>query len=148
MNQTLETVIQQALREVVESFGERYVVEGLLKKDAIITDLDKYTPELVESILTNAILKDAFSKEIAGATIFKINDIIQILEVDEYWSNSYTRYSNKIGLTTNNRYLDEMTDVVLDFPKHFSLAGCLIPSILLTRFFVKSNGNPCIMAAV
>lgn len=116
MSQTLETVIQQALREVVESFSERYVVDGLLKKDALITDLDKYTPELVESILTNAILKEAFTEEIAGATIFKINDIIQILEVDEYWSNSYTRYSNKIGLTTNNRYLDEMTDVVLDFP--------------------------------
>lgn len=116
MSQTLETVIQQALREVVESFSERYIVDGLLKKDAIITDLDKYTPELVESILTNAILKEAFTEEIAGATILKINDIIQILEVDEYWSNSYTRYSNKIGLTTNNRYLDEMTDVVLDFP--------------------------------
>ena len=116
MSQTLETVIQQARREVVESFSERYIVDGLLKKDAIITDLDKYTPELVESILTNAILKEAFTEEIAGATILKINDIIQILEVDEYWSNSYTRYSNKIGLTTNNRYLDEMTDVVLDFP--------------------------------
>ena len=116
MSQTLETVIQQALREVVESFSERYIVDGLLKKDAIITDLDKYTPELVESILTNAILNEAFTEDIAGATILKINDIIQMLEVDEYWSNSYTRYTNKIGLATNNHYLDEMTDVVLDFP--------------------------------
>lgn len=116
MNQAFETAIQQALREVVESFDEQYVAEGLLKKGAIITDLDNYKPELVEKILTNAILNEAFTEDIAGATILKINDIIQILEVDEYWSNSYTRYTNKIGLAANNRYLDETTDVVLNFP--------------------------------
>ena len=116
MSQAFETAIQQALREVVESFDEQYVAEGLLKKDAIIVDLDNYKPELVEKILTNAILNEAFTEDIAGATILKINDIIQILEVDKYWSNSYTRYTNKIGLSMNNRYLDEVTDVVLDFP--------------------------------
>ena len=116
MNQAFETAIQQALREVVESFDEQYVAEGLLKKDAIIVDLDNYKPELVEKILTNAILNEAFTEDIASATILKINDIIQMLEVDEYWSNSYTRYTNKIGLFTNNRYLDEVTDVVLNFP--------------------------------
>jgi len=116
MSQAFETAIQQALREVVESFDEQYVAEGLLKKDAIITDLDNYRPELVEKILTNTILNEAFTEDIAGATILKINDIIQMLEVDEYWSNSYTRYTNKIGLAADNRYLDETTDVVLNFP--------------------------------
>lgn len=116
MSQAFETAIQQALREVVESFDEQYVAEGLLKKDAIIVDLDNYNPELVEKILTNAILNEAFTEDIAGATILKINDIIQMLEVDEYWSNSYTRYTNKIGLATNNHYLDETIDVVLNFP--------------------------------
>ena len=116
MSQTFETAIQQALREVVESFDEQYVAEGLLKKDAIIVDLDNYKPELVEKILTNAILNEAFTEDIASATILKINDIIQMLEVDEYWSNSYTRYTNKIGLAADNRYLDETTDVVLNFP--------------------------------
>lgn len=116
MSQAFETAIQQALREVVESFDEQYVAEGLLKKGAIITDLDNYKPELVEKILTNAILNEAFTEDIAGATILKINDIIQMLEVDEYWSNSYTRYTNKIGLAANNRYLDETIDVVLNFP--------------------------------
>ena len=116
MSQAFETAIQRALREVVESFAEQYVAEGLLKKDAIIVDLDNYKPELVEKILTNAILNEAFTEDIAGVTILKINDIIQMLEVDEYWSNSYTRYTNKIGLAANNRYLDETTDVVLNFP--------------------------------
>ena len=78
MSQKLETKIQQALREVVESFDERYVVEGLLKKDVIITDIDNYKPDLVEKILTNPILNEAFTENIAGAIILKINDIIQI----------------------------------------------------------------------
>lgn len=116
MNLKFETVIQQSLREVVESFKNRFVVDGLLKKDMIITELDRYNPELVEKIVSNSILRERFTEEIAGAKILKINDIIRVLEVDEYWSNSYTRYSNKIGLTSNNRYLDELTNIVLDFP--------------------------------
>lgn len=116
MNQSYETKIQKALREVVERFDDRYILDGFLKKDTIITALDNYQPELIEQLLVNPILKDAFTEEIAGATILKINDIIQALEVDDYWSNSYTRYSNKIGLTSHNRYLDEISDVVLDFP--------------------------------
>lgn len=71
MSQAFETAIQRALREVVESFAEQYVAEGLLKKDAIIVDLDNYKPELVEKILTNAILNEAFTEDIAGVTILK-----------------------------------------------------------------------------
>lgn len=39
-----------------------------------------------------------------------------MFEADEYWKNSYTKYTKKIGLTTNGRFLDESTDVILDFP--------------------------------
>jgi len=91
-------------------------IKPLKNKSKEINHAAKFPDELVEKILTNAILNEAFTENIAGATILKINDIIQMLEVDEYWSNSYTRYTNKIGLSTNNRYLDEVTDVVLDFP--------------------------------
>src|SRR5699024_185733 len=37
-------------------------------------------------------------------------------EMDDYWMDSYTKYSKKIGLTVNGRFLDESTNVVLDFP--------------------------------
>ncbi|WP_240628262.1 hypothetical protein [Streptococcus sp. LQJ-218] len=46
----------------------------------------------------------------------KLFFLIHLLKVDEHWSNSYTRYINQIGLTTNNRYLDEVRDVVINFP--------------------------------
>lgn len=111
-----ESNVQTALREVVASFGDLYVTDGILKKDAIITDLDKHNVELVGQLLSNAILKEAFTERIAGTSILKINEIIQMLETDEYWSNSYTSYINKIGLSSHGRFIDDSDDVVLDFP--------------------------------
>src|SRR5699024_2129283 len=32
------------------------------------------------------------------------------------WQDSYTKYSKKIGLTAGGKFIDESTDVVLDFP--------------------------------
>ncbi|EMQ3454435.1 site-specific DNA-methyltransferase, partial [Escherichia coli O53:H51] len=34
----------------------------------------------------------------------------------EYWANSFTKYRNKVGLTSEGKYLDYSSDVVLDFP--------------------------------
>ena len=36
--------------------------------------------------------------------------------MDTYWMDSYTKCSKKIGLTSNGRFLDESTEVVLDYP--------------------------------
>src|SRR5699024_12158141 len=48
--------------------------------------------------------------------IIQTNKLIDLFEADEYWKDSYTRYSKKIGLTTGGNIIDEVTDVVLDFP--------------------------------
>ena len=39
-----------------------------------------------------------------------------MLRYKNYWENSYTKYSNEIGLTSEGKYLNYNTDVVLDFP--------------------------------
>lgn len=44
------------------------------------------------------------------------NKLIELFEADEYWQDSYTKYSKKIGLTADGKFIDESTDVVLDFP--------------------------------
>src|SRR5699024_5054094 len=48
--------------------------------------------------------------------IIQTNKLIDLFEADKYWKDSYTRYSKKIGLTTGGNIIDEVTDVVLDFP--------------------------------
>lgn len=39
-----------------------------------------------------------------------------MLRYKNYWENSYTKYSNEIGLTSEGKYFNYNTDVVLDFP--------------------------------
>lgn len=41
---------------------------------------------------------------------------MNLFETNNYWQDSYTKYSKKIGLTANGRFIDESTEVVLDFP--------------------------------
>src|SRR5699024_6882101 len=43
-------------------------------------------------------------------------EFISMLRYKNYWDNSYTKYTNEIGLTSENKYLKYNTDVVLDFP--------------------------------
>ena len=39
-----------------------------------------------------------------------------MFEYKEFWEDSYTKYTNKIGLTAGGKFIDESADVVLDFP--------------------------------
>src|SRR5699024_7875948 len=53
---------------------------------------------------------------IADNIIMQTNKLIELFEADEYWQDSYTKYSKKIGLTAGGKFIDESTDVALDFP--------------------------------
>ena len=61
-------------------------------------------------------IKENFTMKVADTTIFQINNLIELFEADEFWKDSYTKYSKKIGLTSGGKFIDETTDVVLDFP--------------------------------
>src|SRR5699024_6865679 len=54
--------------------------------------------------------------DIAGNIVVQTNKLIELFEADEYWEDSYTKYSKKIGLSAGGKFIDESTDVVLDFP--------------------------------
>src|SRR5699024_840525 len=59
---------------------------------------------------------DAYSMQVGSNMIFKMEDFISMLRYKNYWEDSYTKYSNEIGLTSEGKYLKYNTDVVLDFP--------------------------------
>src|SRR5699024_226510 len=82
----------------------------------IIQDIDRYDEELIMKLLSNDLIKKYYAKKIGEYTIIETNKLIETFEMDDYWMDSYTKYTKKIGLTTNGRFLDESTDVVLDFP--------------------------------
>ena len=112
----METKLNHEIRTVLEKFDSKYFIDGIINKNQVIRDLDQYDAELVAEILTNEELKKRFTLNVAGATVIKVNDFIEVFEQDEYWQDSYTKYTKKIGLTINRKFLDEASEVVLDFP--------------------------------
>lgn len=112
----METKLNQEIKTVLEKFDDKYFIDGIVNKSKVIRDLDSYDADLVKELLSNDELKKRFTMEIADVTVIKVNDLIDVFEQDEYWQDSYTKYSKKIGLTVNGNFLDETSEVVLDFP--------------------------------
>src|SRR5699024_5818656 len=80
-----------------------------------IQDLDGYDKQLLEAFLTNDVLKKHFTINIAGYTVIQTNKLIDLFEADEYWQDSFTTYSKKIGLTSRGKFIVESADIVLNF---------------------------------
>ena len=113
----VEAKIIDHIRTVLEAFGTTYLTEnGVLKKNKLINDLDKYNKELMTALLADEFIRKTYTEKIADVEVFKVNQFVEMLEYKSYWEDSYTKYSNKIGLTAGGKFIDEATDVVLDFP--------------------------------
>lgn len=112
----MDTKINDAIKNVLQQFSDRYFIEGVLNKNKVIQDLDGYDRDLLEAFVSEEVLRSHFTMDVAGNIIIQTNKLIDLFEADEYWKDSYTRYSKKIGLTTGGNFIDEVTDVVLDFP--------------------------------
>lgn len=114
---TVDSIIIQEVKKVLKGFGDTYLLEtGALKRSKLIEDLDKYTPILMKELLANTLISKSYTEKIGDTTIFKLNQFIEMFTYKEYWEDSYTKYSNKIGLTAGGKFIDETADVVLDFP--------------------------------
>nr|AQW34726.1 type III restriction endonuclease subunit M [Mammaliicoccus sciuri]AQW34740.1 type III restriction endonuclease subunit M [Mammaliicoccus sciuri] len=112
----MKTKINEAIKQVLQQFGDKYFIGEVLNKNKVIQDLDTYDQDLLEAFISNETLKSNFTIDIAGNIVMQTNKLIELFEADEYWQDSYTKYSKKIGLTAGGKFIDESTDVVLDFP--------------------------------
>src|SRR5699024_1895200 len=112
----LNTKIMNELKDVLSSFGDEYYIGNELNKAKVIQDIDSYNEELIMALLSNDLVKKHYAREIGEYTLIETNKLIETFEMDNYWMDSFTKYTKKIGLTSNGRFLDESTDVVLDFP--------------------------------
>lgn len=73
-------------------------------------------PILIKLLLSDAKAKKTFFTNVEGALVFNYLEFIQVLEMSEYLTSSYTKYTNKIGLTAGGTFLSRNDDVVLAFP--------------------------------
>ena len=105
------------------------ILEKVLKKESSFVDseskelnyikvkdsADKTDEKLISLLFDNKELKEEFFKKIKEIYIFKIQDFKFFLDESKI-DNSYTQYANKIGLADKNGLLENINDVVLDFP--------------------------------
>ena len=113
----VESKVMDHIRKVLEQFGDKYFSKsGALKRNAVIEDLDNYDKDLMTAILKDDLLHKTYTSKIADVEIFEINKFVDMLRYKEYWEDSFTKYDNKIGLTAGGKYIDDSSDVVLDFP--------------------------------
>ncbi len=103
------------INNVLKKFPEYWEEENLIKHK-VVSDLRDYKLDLIESLLDDNLISKTYSIKTSKGNIFKVEELIDMLRFKTYWKNSYTKYSTKIGLATNGKYLDYNTDVVLDFP--------------------------------
>ena len=111
----VETELLSQIKEVLLKFP-KYWEKDVLLRNKVAEDLRGYNQELIEALLSNQLIKDTYSITLNSTNIFKIEEFISMLRYKNYWENSYTKYSNEIGLTSEGKYLNYNTDVVLDFP--------------------------------
>lgn len=111
----METKLQQEITKVLSFFPD-YWNEATLLKNKLIEDIRSYDKRIIEALLSSELIRDTYSLQLSSGTIFKVEEFISMLRFKNYWDNSYTKYTNEIGLSSENKYIKYSTDVVLDFP--------------------------------
>ncbi len=111
----MKTELLKELDSVLKAFPHYWDGEAL-QRTRIIEDLNKNDEALLKALLSNAKIREEYTQSIDGITLFNKDDLEALLAYKGYWADSYTKYSNSIGLTSEGKYLEYNSDVVLDFP--------------------------------
>lgn len=90
--------------------------DGKLLKAVVYNDVMAMSDDLLTLLLSNERVKETFFKNVQGTLVFDKQKFAWFMESKEFLPDSYTAYTNKIGLTNNGNFISQTNDVVLDFP--------------------------------
>lgn len=97
--------------------NDKYKTEdGKLLKAVVYSDVMAMSEDLLTFLLSNEDVKETFFKDVQGTLVFDKQKFAWFMESKEFLPDSYTSYTNKIGLTHNGSFISQTNDVVLDFP--------------------------------
>ncbi|WP_392560231.1 DNA methyltransferase [Orbus mooreae] len=111
----MQTELIKQLNQILKDFPE-YWEDETLQRSVVINDIKNKKPDLIKALINKPKIKELYSSEVDGVLIFDFESLISLLRYKEYWANSFTKYRNSVGLTSEGKYLNYNTDVVLDFP--------------------------------
>lgn len=112
MNKNIFEIVEDVLKT-----NSKYISDdGKLLKAMVYSDVMTMDKELLCLLLSNKKIKERFFKDVNGTLIFDKQGFAWFIESREFLPDSYTRYTNKIGLTNGGDFISKSNDVVLDFP--------------------------------
>ncbi|MDD0826312.1 site-specific DNA-methyltransferase [[Pasteurella] aerogenes] len=111
----MQTQLLKEINSVLKGFPQYWNGETL-KRSEVITAIENKEPLIIKALASNEKLKQQYSTDIDGILLFDFAKLINLIQYKEYWKDSFTKYKNKIGLTSNGNYLIDSGDIVLDFP--------------------------------
>lgn len=108
--------IFEIVQEVLLGADKYQSEDNNLLKAKVYSDIMMMDEELLSLLLSNERIKEEFFTKVKDTLIFDKQKFAWLIESKEFLPDSYTRYSNKIGLTLNGDFISQKNDVVLDFP--------------------------------
>ncbi|MEY0936733.1 DNA methyltransferase [Providencia rettgeri] len=111
----MQTKLIRELNKILKAFPQFWNGEEL-HRSMVIDAINHKQPDVIKALVANEKIKSVYSIDIDGVCIFDFDNLCKLLKYKEYWANSFTKYRNKVGLTSEGKYLDYSSDVVLDFP--------------------------------
>ena len=117
MKKNIYEIISEKLMEC-----DRYVSEsGKLLKANVYSDAMTMNKELLELLFDNEEIKNKFFVQINNSYVFDKQGFAWFIESKEFLPDSYTLYENKIGLTSNRKFISQSNDIVIDFPYKYCI---------------------------
>ena len=112
MNKNIFEIVEEVLKT-----NSKYISDdGKLLKAMVYSDVMTMDKELLSLLLSNEKIKERFFEDVNGTLVFDKQGFAWFIESKEFLPDSYTRYTNKIGLTNGGDLISKSNDVVLDFP--------------------------------
>ena len=98
------------------SKDKRFAVDGVLLKNKIIESALKLDSKLLKLLLTNEAIKKHFFTEVDKVLVFDKIKFQKFISNKSFLPDSYTAFTNKIGLTVDDEFITEGKEVVLSWP--------------------------------
>lgn len=111
----MQTELIRELNNVLKTFPQFWNGEEL-HRSMVVDAINRKQPDVIKALVANEKIKSVYGTDVEGIFIFDFDNLCSLLKYKEYWANSFTKYRNKVGLTSEGKYLDYSSDVVLDFP--------------------------------
>ncbi|HIB8406640.1 site-specific DNA-methyltransferase [Enterobacter hormaechei] len=111
----MQTELIKELNKVLKAFPQFWNGEEL-HRSMVSETINQKEPDLIKALVANEKIRSVYGTDIDGIFIFDFDKLCSLLKYKEYWTDSFTKYRNKVGLTSEGKFLDYSSDVVLDFP--------------------------------